>query len=222
VATEQDAARDRVLAARADLDEQLDILQASGRSAIDIPAKIRRSPAKAAAVAGGAAFLALKGPQRLFGRARRVARGPAAEMPKAMLPEEIERTLRSLGDDGDRVRGALERDFAAYAQTAHKGRDQVRTLVLLGVIRPVLFRVTRAALDRLFAPDQLDVADRLAAGRGRADSGDDAGLGTVAADIATAAGASALTAINQEADAFDAARGSPSGPAAPDRTPSGG
>jgi hypothetical protein len=34
-------------------------------------------------------------------------------MPKAMLPEEIERTLRSLGDDGDRVRGALERDFAA-------------------------------------------------------------------------------------------------------------
>ena len=53
MATEQDAARDRVLAARRDLSEQLELLEASGRAAIDIPAKIRRSPAKAAAVAGG-------------------------------------------------------------------------------------------------------------------------------------------------------------------------
>ena len=53
MATETDAARDRVLAARAALGEELEILEASARAAVDIPAKIRRSPAKAAAVAGG-------------------------------------------------------------------------------------------------------------------------------------------------------------------------
>jgi hypothetical protein len=86
----------------------------------------------------------------------------------------------------------------------------------------VLFRVTRVALDRLFASDPNDVADRLSAIRGRADRGDEVGAGPVVTDVAVAAGASALTAINQEADAFDAAHGSPSGPAAPGRTSSGG
>jgi hypothetical protein len=205
VATEQDAARDRVLAARADLAEQLDVLQASGRAAIDIPAKIRRSPAKAAAIAGGGAFLVFKGPQRLFRGARRLVRGPAAPMPKSMLPDEVERTLRSLGSDGDKVRGALERDFADFARQAHKGRDQLRTLVALAVIRPLLFRGTREALDRVFAPNQGDVAERLAAIRGRADRGDKTGSGTVATDVAVAAGASGLAAINAEADAIDAA-----------------
>ena len=51
------AARARVLAARADLAEQLTMLEASGRAAVDIPARIRRAPAKAAAIAGGVAVL---------------------------------------------------------------------------------------------------------------------------------------------------------------------
>jgi hypothetical protein len=211
VATEQDAARERVLAARADLSEQLDVLQASGRAAIDIPAKIRRSPGKAVAIAGGGAFLVLKGPQRLFRGARRMVRGPEAAMPKSMLPDEVERTLRSLGSDGDKVRGALERDFATYAHKAHAGRDQLRTLVALAVIRPLLFRGTREVLDRLFRADSGDVADRLAAIRGRADTGDDAGSGTVAADVAVAAGASAMAAVNDEADAIAADRAAADG-----------
>ena len=70
MATPPDAARDRVLAARVELEEQLHLLEASGRAAVDIPARIKRSPAKAAAIAGGAGFLVLKGPQRLFGAAR--------------------------------------------------------------------------------------------------------------------------------------------------------
>ena len=65
MATETDAARDRVLAARTEFDEELIRLEASGRAALDIPAKIRRSPAKAVAVVGGLGFLALKGPQRV-------------------------------------------------------------------------------------------------------------------------------------------------------------
>ena len=44
MATETDAARDRVLAARAALGEELETLEASARAAVDIPAKIRRRP----------------------------------------------------------------------------------------------------------------------------------------------------------------------------------
>ena len=46
--TRTDAAHAQVLAARADVEEQVDRLEAAGRAAIDIPAKVRRSPAKAA------------------------------------------------------------------------------------------------------------------------------------------------------------------------------
>ncbi len=35
-------------------------------------------------------------------------------LPESMLPEEVERAVRALGSDGDRVRGALERSFAGY------------------------------------------------------------------------------------------------------------
>ena len=118
MATETDAARDRVLAARAEFAGELDALEASVRAAIDVPAKIRRSPAKAAAAAGSAGFLVLGGPKRIFRAANRAVRGPTAALPKRMLPDEIEKTLRGLGDDGDKVRGALERDFADYVRQA--------------------------------------------------------------------------------------------------------
>ena len=68
MATETDAARDRVLAARASLGEELEVLEASARAAVDVPAKIRRSPAKAAAIAGGTAFVVLGGPRRVLRR----------------------------------------------------------------------------------------------------------------------------------------------------------
>ena len=42
-----------------------------------------------------------------------------------MLPDEIDKTLRKLGDDGDKVRGALERDFADYVKKAEKDRKGV-------------------------------------------------------------------------------------------------
>jgi hypothetical protein len=114
VATETDAARDRVLAARAALGDELETLEASARAAADVPAKIRRSPGKAAALAGGTAFLVLGGPRRVFRAGRRAVTGAPEPLPEAMLPKEVEKTLRYLGDDGAKVRGALERDFAAY------------------------------------------------------------------------------------------------------------
>jgi hypothetical protein len=153
VATEQDAARDRVLAARADLEGELQRLEASGRAAIDIPAKIRRRPARTVAVVGTLGFLALRGPQRLFGAARRAIGGDRAPVPERMLPEEVEKTLRMYGDDGDKVAAALERDFADYAAKAHKERVNFRRLLLLTVARPLLGRAAKATGDFLFTPD---------------------------------------------------------------------
>jgi hypothetical protein len=165
VATPTDAARDRVLAARADLADEFQILEASGRAAVDIPAKIRRSPAKAAAVAGGLGFLALKGPQRLF----RVVRGKDKPLPKSMLPEEIEKSLRRLGSDGDRVRGTLERDFAEYAAQKQKSRRGQRNLLVLAVAQPILARAARASAEWLFSPDKGSFERRIAEMRARVD-----------------------------------------------------
>jgi hypothetical protein len=175
VATEQDAARLRVLAARGELAEQLVLLEASARAAVDIPAKIRRSPGKAAALAAGVAFLALKGPQRLFGTARTKLRGKPEPLPSRMLPDEIERTLRKLGSDGEKVRGTLERDFAAYTTSSEsarqKARSSLRTVMLLAVVRPLLARTAKAIGDMAFSPNQQDFAARLAEIRERAGEG---------------------------------------------------
>lgn len=170
VATIMDG-RAKVEAARAAFEEELRVLNASGRAAADIPAKIRRSPAKAAAVVGGLGFLALKGPQRLFGAGRRAVFGRGAALPDSMLPDEIERTLRKLGPDGDRVRGALERDFAAYATKAQKDRKDRRNLLLLALVQPLAVRGGKAVADWLFAPDARSFQERLEAARSRLDQG---------------------------------------------------
>jgi hypothetical protein len=215
VATEQDAARLRVVEARAELAEELAQLEASTRAALDIPAKIRRSPAKAAAVAGTVAFLALKGPQRLFGVARRTVRGKPEPLPSRMLPEEIERTLRKMGSDGDKVRGTLERDFAEYAKKSQQARSSLKTVMLLAVARPLLGRAAKALGDRVFAPDRETFLKRLAEIRERSEEegwaadGEGGTEGSAQERIATArnegsagtapVSASAATAPNDEA-----------------------
>jgi hypothetical protein len=146
------------------------VLEASARAAVDIPAKIRRSPAKAAAIAGGVGFLALKGPQRVFRAAKRTVRGPDKPLPKSMLPDEIDRALRRLGPDGDRVRGTIERDFAAYVEKAERQRHDRRRLVFMSVLEPVLLRGGRVAIDRLFAPSEEGVNDMLARIRKRTEA----------------------------------------------------
>jgi hypothetical protein len=167
VATETDAARDRVLEARASFGEELEVLEASARAAVDIPAKIKRSPAKAAAVAGGTAFLVLGGPKRIFRAGRRAVTGEPDPLPKSMLPEEIDKALRALGDDGKKVRGALERDFTAYAQQRQKDRSGLRTLIILSVARPLLSGAAKAAASRLFSTDDQGFQTRLAQIRDR-------------------------------------------------------
>ena len=168
MATETDAARDRVLAARAALGDELDALEASARAAVDIPAKIRRSPAKAAAIAGSAGFVVLGGPGRLIRRVRRAVFGPTADLPKQMLPKEIENTLKKLGDDGDKVRGAIERDFAAYAKEAEKRNPPLPAMVATSIGRPLLQRGLKAAGEWFLRADEEGFQARLAQVRDRA------------------------------------------------------
>jgi ElaB/YqjD/DUF883 family membrane-anchored ribosome-binding protein len=170
VAAEQDAARDRVLAARAALDEELTELRGSARAAVDIPSKVRQSPAKAAAVAGGVAFLVLRGPQRLLRAVREKVTGRPAPMPSRLLPKEIEKTLDRLGDDGDKVRGTLERDFAAYVKEKQKDRRGMATILLLGLIRPMIGRAARRAGEFLMSPSPEGYPTRLDEIRAKAGS----------------------------------------------------
>ncbi len=192
MATEQDAARDRVLAARAEFASELDRLGASGRAAVDIPARIKGSPAKAAAIVGAVGFLALKGPQRVYRAVRGAVTGEPEPMPKRMLPSEVEKTLRKLGNDGDKVAAALERDFADYAKKAHKEREGLKSILLLAVIRPLLGRAAKSAGDALFSPDsEGSLSARLKEARERAGQGVDR-----ARENAERAGASAQDRIS--------------------------
>jgi hypothetical protein len=84
-----------------------------------------------------------------------------------MLPAEIQKAIRSLGDDGDKVRGALERDFAAYAAQASRDRSRTRTLLLLTVARPLLNSAAKAAGGWLFRTDDEGFQARLAQIRAR-------------------------------------------------------
>lgn len=156
--TRTDAALAQVVAARADLDAELGRLEAAGRAAVDVPAKVRREPVKAAGIAAGAAFLALGGPKRLFRRAKRAVRGEEEDLPESMLPEEVEKALRKLGTDGKRVRGTLEREFAKYLKEREKERKKegiVAAAVALGstALRPVALRTGRQLVERMLNPD---------------------------------------------------------------------
>jgi hypothetical protein len=167
VGTRTDAALAEVVAARAGLAGEVDRLEAAGRAAVDIPAKIKRSPGKAAAVAGGAAFLAVGGPRRVFRRARKAVTGrEEAPLPKALLPKDIEKALKKLGTDGDKVRGTLERDFSHYLdERAAQRRNETFKGAALGLatsaLRPIGFLVGRRLLDRALNPDQAGFEEQL-------------------------------------------------------------
>jgi len=167
VGTRTDAALAEVVAARAGLAGEVDRLEAAGRAAVDIPAKIKRSPGKAAAVAGGAAFLAVGGPRRVFRRARKAVTGhEEAPLPKALLPKDIEKALKKLGTDGDKVRGTLERDFSHYLdERAAQRRNETFKGAALGLatsaLRPIGFLVGRRLLERAVNPDQAGFEEQL-------------------------------------------------------------
>jgi hypothetical protein len=158
VGARTDAARAEVVASRQLLLDEVVRLEAAGRSAIDIPAKVRRSPGKTVALAAGTAFIALGGPKKTFRAVRRAILGPKADLPKSMLPEQIDKALRSLGDDGDRVRGLLEREFVDYLEKnkpVRNARDLRGTISELGgnLLRPATSEAGKRLAKELFKPE---------------------------------------------------------------------
>lgn len=156
--TRTDAALAEVIAARAELAHEIDRLEAAGRAAVDIPARVRRSPAKAAAVAAGGAFVVLGGPKRVFRRARRAITGrEEAPLPKTLLPKDVEKALKKIGTDGDKVRGTIERDFAKYLDERAKERRKegivaTATALAMAAFRPVATRAGKRAAEQMFNP----------------------------------------------------------------------
>lgn len=171
-----DAARAAVLTARAAVDTELERLEAAGRAAVDIPAKVRANPGRTAGLAAGAGFLLLGGPKRTLRGIRRAVFGAPEPLPKSMLPDEIEKTLRRMGPDGDKVRGTLEREFARYLDATSKQRrdqDIVGTLAKLValVAMPAATRVGRQLAEALADPDRATFEAQLAALRARRSAG---------------------------------------------------
>jgi hypothetical protein len=174
------AARAAVVAARQDLSQEIGRLEAAGRAAADVPARIRREPAKTVGLAAGAAFLLGGGPVRVARRIRRAIRGPEADLPKSMLPDEVEKTLRKMGSDGDRIRGTLEREFVKYLDEhaeERRSRDLggVAALLLANLAKPATARAGKQLAERLFDPDAESFSEQLARLRGRTGQGDEAG-----------------------------------------------
>ncbi|HEX8958944.1 MAG TPA: hypothetical protein VF770_03900 [Solirubrobacterales bacterium] len=153
------AARAEVVAARGRLDEELLRLEASARAAMDVKAKVKRNPVKAAGAAAGAGFVLVGGPKRVLRGARNAIFGKPDPLPKSMLPKEIDDSLRKLGDDGERVRGTIERDFARYLDEKapeRKQRDLVGVVggLLLTVGRPIAVRYGKQIAQQLVTPDR--------------------------------------------------------------------
>jgi hypothetical protein len=166
------AARADVLAARAALDDELERLQASALAAVDIKAKVRRNPARTAGLAAGAGFLLLGGPVKVLRGARNAIFGKPDPLPKSMLPKEIDKALHELGDDGKRVRGTIEREFAAYLkEKAPERRERDLGAVAAGLLssvgKPVVQRYGKQLVEQLLEPDSQAFADQLAKLRSR-------------------------------------------------------
>ncbi len=180
-----DAARAEVLARRQLLLDEVTNLEASARAAVDIPAKVKRAPVQTAGLAAGTAFLALGGPQRLYRRARRQILGPKADMPKSMLPKEIDKRLRSMGDDGEKVRRTLENEFADYLEKNRKereSRDLGATAVSIAglVLKPAASQLGKRMAAELAKPDGASFGEAVERIRARREQGkgDEPGVST--------------------------------------------
>ncbi len=168
----KDSARAQVLAARARLDEELVRLEASARAAVDVPAKIRRHPVKAAGVAASAGFVLVGGPKRVLRGARNAIFGKPDPLPKSMLPKEIDASIKKLGTDGERVRGTIERDFVRYLdeQAPERAKRDLTGIVgglLLAAGRPLALKYGRRLAEEMLKPDGSAFGEQLEKVRAR-------------------------------------------------------
>lgn len=149
-----------VVAARQALADELVRLEASARAAIDIRAKVRRNPGKTAAAVGGTAFVVLGGPRRTLRAVRHRVFGKPDPLPPSLLPDQVEKAVRALGDDGAKVRGALEREFAAFVGDGVRSENRFRSRLLYATAAPFASTLAREIIKRVAATSDEDVAQR--------------------------------------------------------------
>lgn len=171
--TEAEAARAEVVAAREAFSAELARLEAAGRAAVDIKAKVRRSPARAAGLVAGAGFLAVGGPLKVARGVGRALRGKKEPLPPSLLPKEVDKALRSMGDDGAKVRGTLEREFASYLDKRKPDEDRgllggIAGALTSGLVVPASRNLARRMASRLANVDEADFRNALDGVRGRA------------------------------------------------------
>ena len=159
--TEAEAARAEVVAAREAFSAELVRLEAAGRAAVDIKAKVRRNPARAAGLAAGAGFLAIGGPLKVARGVGRALRGKKEPLPPSLLPKQVDAALRSLGDDGDKVRGTLEREFASFLEKRKPDED-----------KGIVAGITGALTSSLIVPASRNLAKRMASQLANVDEAD--------------------------------------------------
>ena len=159
--TEAEAARAEVVAAREAFSAELVRLEAAGRAAVDIKAKVKRNPAKAAGLAAGAGFLAIGGPLKVARGVGRALRGKKEPLPPSLLPKQVDAALRSLGDDGDKVRGTLEREFASFLEKRKPDED-----------KGIVAGITGALTSSLIVPASRNLAKRMASQLANVDEAD--------------------------------------------------
>jgi len=161
VGTEAEAARAEVVAAREAFSAELVRLEAAGRAAVDIKAKVKRNPAKAAGLAAGAGFLAIGGPLKVVRGVGRALRGKKEPLPPSLLPKQVDAALRSLGDDGDKVRGTLEREFASFLEKRKPDED-----------KGIVAGISGALTSSLIVPASRNLAKRMASQLANVDEAD--------------------------------------------------
>ncbi|MEA2623248.1 MAG: hypothetical protein QOH61_2158 [Chloroflexota bacterium] len=161
MATPTEEARRKVIEAREALGGELDELTSAARSAVDIPAKIRKKPLETVAVAAGAGFLIVGGPKRVLKSAMSRVRPQRRRPHEGLLPKEIDKVVKKkAGPYAPEIEGALEEDFAQYLKKKGEvqkneptaGRSLLKTydamLAPLGVV------VAKQLTDRLFQADK--------------------------------------------------------------------
>ena len=198
MATATQEARRQVIEAREALGGELDEFSSAARSAVDIPAKIRKNPLKTAGLVAGAGFLGVGGPKRVLKAVGSRVRPRTRRPHEGLLPKEIEQVVKKkAGAQAPEIQGAMEDDFARYlerkadaSKTEHTGMTSFwKTYdTVLSRFGPI---VTKQLAERLFAADP----DRPPAGEGEADA---AGAGArAAAPKRTGGGRSGLSGLGE-------------------------
>ncbi len=181
MATSTKQAYEQVVAARRQLGHEMDELRLATRSAVDIPAKVKRNPVQTIGLIGGAGFLAVGGPKRVLKAIEHRVRPTKKDRLKGILPKDVEKVVGKHAANAEEVRQRLEQDFYDWMskkrpqQAPATGRRSFwKTYDAL--IGPLGALGAKSLVERLLAPDP-----KRPASPGKDKPGD-----VTAADLATA------------------------------------